>query len=241
MGTGPTKSAMLRAAWRLRSRAMGWKYPDDWWRPAVDEISSALANGEDLTHSATELGRARARSGVPIGSALEDFAALSTVMAWTAPPLHLVKALAEGWVDECERPQTCQEPLTGLTTPAYLRTRLTELYRVSAPHPPPKSTHRLVLVALDSASDPWRQAARAIVVSHKLSTLFDRGETLACLSEGTFAVLATDGPELQRRTDRLRLSLELEHAAHVWSVSLPETVGAALDLLSDVAATTVTD
>ena len=243
MGRTPRSrhSARLRAAWCRRSRAMTWEPRDEWWHPAVEDVSCALTIGGDLPHACTELGRARAQAGVPIGGALDDFAALSAVMGWDAPPMYLIKALTAGWAETGEPAHDYYDPLTGLVTSAYLRMRITELYRIADPHPSPSVTHRLIIVALDSVTNPWRRTAGVIVVSHKLARTFDGGETIACLSEQRFGVVAAASIALDGRVDQLRRALFLEHGAAVWDVSLPTSVHAALDLLHDVGQPAMTE
>ncbi|MFC4563687.1 hypothetical protein ACFO4E_17625 [Nocardiopsis mangrovi] len=224
----------LREAWCRRSRATGWDPPDDWWAPAIDAVCAAAVSGADMSPMCARFGRSRARSGVGIGAALDDFAALSDVLHWPSPPMPLVKALAEGWVEAQHARDDCQDPLTGLSTAAYLRARLGELYQAAGPALPPSATHRLVLVALDRRLDPWRRTARMIVLGHELRRFFHRGETIARLTRSRVAVLAPVATGLDGRLRRLRTSLAREHAAELWSALLPGSHRAALAFLSDV-------
>ncbi|GLU49751.1 hypothetical protein [Nocardiopsis ansamitocini] len=220
----------LRALWCRRSRQTGWEPPDDWWTPAVDSVCRAAETGNGLVEACTRFGRARARSGVGVGAALDDFLALGDVLRWPRPPASLVKALVEGWVDGGRSSDDCLDPLTGLTTMAYLRTRLGELYRSTAP----ELTHRLLIIGLEAGIDPWRRTARLIMLGHEMRRRFPRGETLSLLSRTRIGVLAPTGPDLDAHVRVLRVELSRAHGAELWSVPMPPTHSEALSFLDDV-------
>ncbi|MCP3014984.1 hypothetical protein NGM33_16765 [Nocardiopsis dassonvillei] len=221
----------LRAPWGRRSREAGWDPPESWWTPAVDAVCGAFAAGDDLAGPCGLLGGARARSGVGIGQSLDDLSAFTSVAGWRSPPPVLVRALAEGWADAGRGWQTCQDPLTGLATAEYLRTRLGELYRHTGGGAPPASGHRLVVVALDPGIDPWRRTARLIVLGHELRGFFTRGESVCLLARGRIAVVAPESADLDRELDALRRGTCWEHGAAVWTVPLPASHGEALSLV----------
>jgi len=221
----------LRAPWGRRSREAGWNPPDDWWTPAVDAVCEAFTTGTDLAEPCTRLGEARARSGVGIGQSLDDLAAFTALAGWRSPPLELVRALAEGWADAGRGRETCQDALTGLATPEYLRTRIGELYRNADGGPVPAWGHRLAVVSLDPQIDPWRRAARLIVLGYELCRFFTRGESVCLLGRGRIGVIAPDSDDLDRELDELRRGIGWEHGAAVWSVALPPTHREALALV----------
>src|SRR6185312_1546455 len=94
------------------------------------------------------LGRSRARAGVGIAETIDDLAALFGVVdgaggertcvlgggeggRWD-PALRQVGAIAEGGAEESVSQFArggCEDPLSGLATLSYLRTRLAEVYR----------------------------------------------------------------------------------------------------------------
>ncbi|MEU3019854.1 MULTISPECIES: hypothetical protein [unclassified Nocardiopsis] len=221
----------LRTPWGRRSAERGWGPAEDWWTPSVDAVCEAHTSGEDLVDACSRLGEARARSGVDVGRALADLAAFGEVVGWGHVPLSLVRALAEGWVEGGRGRDTCQDPLTGLANASYLRTRVRELYRSAEETVPAAFDHRLVVVSLDPALDPWRRAARLIVLGHELSRFFTRGESLCLVSRGRIAVVARDVPALRTELDELRSGIGWEHGAAVWSVPLPATHGEAAALI----------
>ncbi|GAB3478047.1 hypothetical protein [Nocardiopsis coralliicola] len=221
----------LRTLWSGRSRLAGWDAPEDWWTPVVDHLCAAAAAGGDLAPGCLRLGQARARAGIGVGRALSDLAAFTDALEWPEPPLALVRALAEGWADSGRSPDECQDPLTGLATAAFLRTRLGELYRGGGS----VAGHRLVIVALDGATDPWRRTASLIVLGHELGRFFVHAESIALLSRVRMAVLSGPAPDFAERARHLRESICREHGAELWTVPLPNRLEEARALLGDIA------
>ncbi len=153
----------LRAAWRRQSLSTGWLAEDDWWTAAGDAVAQAACRDGSLRQACTQLGRARAHAGVGISEALTDIGALFRVLDQGTPPLDVITAVAEGWADAGLARltgATCEDPLTGLVSFAYLRTRLREIYREYRQRgASPADTHRLVVVDLPKRPDPWRRIA----------------------------------------------------------------------------------
>ncbi|WP_433331462.1 hypothetical protein [Spirillospora sp. CA-294931] len=198
----------LREQWRGRSMAVGWSLPGDWWAPAVEAVVEAVCDGRGMAVACVWLGQARGRAGVGLGETLDDLGALFTVLAWPDPPLTLVRCVAEGWVDSglmSLATESCEDPLTGLTTMAYLRSRLAELYRAAAELGiSPAETHALVIVDLSDGSEPWRRLARAIVVAHDMRVVFRGGETLTLVGTGRAAALVPTTSRLEPQVASLR-------------------------------------
>lgn len=221
----------LRAPWGRRSREEGWDPAEDWWTPSVDAVCETQATGGDLEAACARLGEARARSGVEIGRALNDLDAFARVVGWEQLPLALARSLAEGWAQGGRSRTTCQDPLTGLASESYLRTRIGELYRGANETVPAAFGYRLVVVTLDPSLDPWRRTARLIVLGHELRRFFTQGESLCLASRGRIAVLAEDGPGLGAGLDELRSTTGWEYGAAVWSIRMPGTHREAAALL----------
>lgn len=237
---GAFSTAWLRERWRSRSLQAGWSVPEDWWAPAVEAVAEAVlgwpSGGRGLAHACHQLGRARGRAGAGIGETLDDLGALFGVLDWTDPPLALVRAVAEGWVDTGLvglGADTCEDPLTGLATLSYLRSRLAELYRAAcAGALPVAETHCLVLVDLADGSPPWRRLARVIVAGADMRATFNAGETLTLVGAGRAAGLVPVRAELEFQTAALRRALGGPAAALVWLERLPGTCEEAMALLN---------
>ncbi len=141
----------IRRAWHAAALAAGWACPRDWWVPEVDGVTEALVSGADAAAAIGRLAEARAEGGVGLREGLDDLFALYRTLPPAAPPLPLVRAFAECWADAAVVPVqslTCEDPLTGLVSPAYLRTRLAEVYREAERSGLPVTVHHALLVVL---------------------------------------------------------------------------------------------
>ena len=233
----------LQEDWREASLRAGWTVPQDWWVPAVEAVVEALVEGRDLAAPCGLLGRERADAGVGLDEALTDLAVLPGRHARTDLP---VRALAAGWAEvACDPARTgvCEDPLTGLTTPAYLRTRLAETYREAARTGVPVAcSSALVVVAVDPVDGSrLRTMSRLLLVADGLRDTFPGGETLAGTGPAHAAALVQRESELPARVVALRefLSERLRQAgsppARAWIESLPSSLAAAYQLLADLA------
>jgi len=228
-------AAALGDAWRARSLDSGWVFPEDWWAPEIDAVTHAVIAGADMTDACARLGHARAQAGVGIGETLEDLTALYAVLGWEMPPMASVRPLAEGWVESGMfglSDLTCEDPLTGLATLPYLRTRLAEIYRGERV---PREAYCLVVVDLVTRLDPWKRIAWTIVIGHELRRVYPGEETLTLLGAGRAAALVPRRPELELAATRLRRDIAARHGARVWVERLPETAPRAAALLDCLA------
>lgn len=225
----------LGDAWRARSIDTGWAFPEDWWAPEADAVAEGVVTGADVTEQCARLGHVRAQAGVGIGETIEDLGALYAVLGRPMPPMASVRALAEGWVESGVfglTDLTCEDPLTGLASLPYLRTRLAELYRGERA---PRGAYCLVVVDLTTWLDPWKRIAWTIVIGHELRRAYPGEETLTLLSAGRAAALVPRRPELQLAAARLRRDIATRHDARVWLERLPETATRAAALLDRLA------
>lgn len=251
----------LREAWRRESAGSGWSRSGDWWVPEVDALAEAVASTDSVgpadatgwLPACDRLGRARADAGVGLGETLDDVCALWRLLPAGAPPLPVVRAVAEAWADAglCQlATTTCEDPLTGLATAGYLRTRLAEIYREAerAGTPVPDSHALLVVAAEPPAADPdnpddggatgWRMLRHRLAVGVCLRTALSGGETLAALSATSAVCLVGRGPQLPPMLTGLRHGLTT-HAAlrpvRVWLEPLPPKLDEAYALLKELA------
>lgn len=221
----------LRDAWRVRSLGCGWVFPEDWWTHEVDAMTHALLEGADPAGPCAGLGHARAEAGVGIGETLEDLGALYAALGHDEPPMRCVRALAEGWAESGvfgAAGLTSEDPLTGLTTVPYLRSRIAELYRGDGA---PDDAYRLVIVDLAARLDPWKRIAWTIAVGHTLRRTFPGEETLTLLRPGRACALVPLRPELELVSARLRRDVTTRHSARLTMERLPEDATGAARLL----------
>jgi len=234
----------LREQWRAASLRSGWAYPIDWWAPEVEAVVDAVVEKRDLVALCMLLGRARAGAGVGLDEALTDLAALP-LPGTDAAAGPLVRALAIGWADvACDPAITgvCEDPLTGLTTPAYLRTRLAEVYREAArAGVPVTSSHALVVVGVEPAAGSLSALSRLLLVGTVLRDTFSGGETLSRTGPAHAVALAARDTTLAPRVAAVArlLSERLRQTggppARVWVERLPPALPGAYHLLTELA------
>jgi hypothetical protein len=255
--------AELRDAWRRRSLASGWLAAEDWDSDAVRAVVAAACGTGTLSLACDRLGRSRATAGIGIAETIDDLAALFGVLddsaarvgpAHSGPaeggptggglPLPLVCSIAAGWAEEGLAQLSgggCEDPLSGLATVPYLRTRLAELYREATQGGTnPADTHRLLVVSLPSRPDPWRRMALAIVVGHDLRTAFPGGETLSLTRRngitgtGLAIALVRVRADLPMRYARLRRTIRGSLDAQIRMTRLPSLLPEALRLVDEL-------
>ncbi len=247
-GRGPYRLApgQLRSRWRDTSLETGWTRPQDWWTPEVDAVAAAVLDGCPAA-AVADLGRARAEAGVGLPEALEDLYSLYRLLPGGVPPPDVLRRLAEAWVEAGMDPYqstTCEDPLSGLTSAAYLRTRLAEVYREaerSAAAVP--DTHALLVVRSQPPSasgdaNGWDWMTHRLTLGDVVRTAFSGGETFAALSPSVTVGLvvrdpATLPPMLRGLGHQLR-RYQATCDARIWVERLPSGVANAYQLLGDL-------
>lgn len=238
------------ARWRGRSMAEGWSVADGWWTPEVEDAIKAVRGNGDLAQACRALGTARAAAGVGIVDGMDDLAALFAVAGREEPPFAALRAFAAGWAargcaEFAERrgrpsPQvpadghtpagelaTCDDPLTGLATVPYVRTRLAQLYRGSAAG--------MCLVIAEPYGDVEEVAERlaaALNLASALRRAFPGDETLALLAPGRVAAITRADEKLADKVAGLRAT-EILYGRPPWVRvrPLPRAYGQALALI----------
>lgn len=253
----------LRARWRTASLAAGWRFPSDWALPEVDAVCVAVMNKGRVEAAETALAglaRARAAAGAGLAETLADLAALHAVLDHggdgfispdvDATPSRLLRMTALAWADVATDQLVHTEvtdPLTGLPSAAYLRTRLFEVYRgAAARERPAAEDHVLLVVSLDlSTVAGFPRLTGMILVADALRAVFDSGQSVASLGPSVVAALvpkddkvASHGVALRRALhERLSVDAQLADLGHprVSAVRLPATHEMACDLLARLA------
>jgi hypothetical protein len=238
--------------------AAGWRFPSDWGLPEVDAVCSSVVRRTDLTRPLSKLGRARAEAGAGLDETLTDLAALHAVLTSPesssgliatdpdAAPTALVRTTALAWADASSgelRNAGATENLTSLTTHAYLRTRLAEVYRqAERDEVPVPESHSLLAVTLDlSAVAGWSRLMAMVLVADVLRDVFDGGESIALLGPSVAVVLGPRDPAFGDRAltagwligERLSADPQLTSTRRPWLrvVKLPNTLDEARALL----------
>lgn len=211
--------------------------------PEVDAVAAAIAGGRDAVAACGRLGAARANAGVGAREALTDLYALYRKLPGGSPPMLVVRALVESWTEATVAgitTATCVDPLSGLASAAYLRTRLTEVYR-EADRDGTAATDRHVVLVVDlgdrDGAAAWEGMLFRLTLGDCLRAAFSGGETLAAVGQRAVLGLVVRDHHLARRVEtlrgRLQRSRDLE-GVRVWLERLPLSVQDALDLVSGV-------
>ena len=222
---------------------------------ARGEAGLAAAGPTALAAACAGLGRSRARAGVGVAETIDDLAALFAVLGrgggdragmlggcegglWD-PALRLVGAIAEGWAEESVSQFArggCEDPLSGMATLPYLRTRLAEVYREAEQRgTSPAETHRLLVVGLPRRPDPWRRLALPILVGRDLRAAFPGGETLSLAKPGPAIALVPARRDLPLRYARLRRNIQAAFGTQIRMTPLPGRLPEALRLVDELA------
>ena len=139
---------------------------------------------------------------------------------------------------------SCEDPLTGLSSLAHVRSRLSELYRCydygdgTVPH-----THALVVLELPEDRpgdrvdpDHFSRSLRLARLGETARTVFPGTETIGRLGNHRVLVLAQRDDRLGRRTSLLRtMLLPAPYPTRLWIEGLPATDDSAAVLLDELA------
>jgi hypothetical protein len=211
-------------------------------------VAEALVSGSDPTDACAVVGRDLALDG---SSLEETMAALRRT--WHAvrgcdPSYDATSALLVGWSEAALsylHDLSCEDPMTGLSTRAHVRSRLGDLYRQHGPadvHP----AWALVLCELPGDApgsgdvDPGHRLARSLRLSRvgeAARTVFAGGETVGRLAPHRVVVVAERGDRLGTRVRLLRSLVTglTDDPPRVWIEGLPGTDLAASQLLDELA------
>ena len=199
---------VLRVRWRTASIAAGWRFPSDWGLPEVDGVCAAVAQRTDLSGRP---GRSRPRPrGRRCRTRRDAHRRRRAARRLTTPqsrsglvatdpdaaPTALIRAAALAWADASNGDlgnTEATENLTSLSTQAYLRTRLGEVYRQATRDVVPVAqSHSLLVVTLDlSDVVGWSRLMAMVLVADVLRDVFDGGESVALLGPSVAVVLGS--------------------------------------------------
>ena len=211
-----------------------------------EAVGEALTSGSDVLLACSvagpDQGRAAWRRLTGADPAYDVVAAVLT--AWSETTLGYLHQLS------------CEDPMTGLSSQAHLRSRLSELYRLAASDAQDEvdgsarvvGAHALVVCALPFGDDPseepgdhFTRAMRLARAGELARTAFVRDETVARLGRHRVAILTRRDERLGRRVRVLRTLLDGVQAesggasVRAWIEGLPATDASAGMLLDELA------
>lgn len=186
--------------------------------PAVPDgfraVAEALRDGEDVQEPCATAGRQLAEVSVGLDEVLDSLGQTFAVMTGEEPSFSTVRTVSCAWAD-VSMPYLhglhCADPLTGLATPAHLRTRLAEAYRMAGcEETSVAQTHALVVVEMttplltDSGPDNVERALRFVDVAVAVHAVYPCGETVAQLGARRAVTLVRREPAIGDRIALLR-------------------------------------
>ena len=212
-------------------------------------VGEALASGGDVIAACSVVGGDVARDGASLGEALSGLRSTYALVRGVTPDFDTTEALGVAWSEatlEYLHDLSCEDPLTGLTSLAHVRTRLAELYRdaeltdIGVQH-----SHALVVVSLRSRGareileHHFTRALRLTQVAEAVRAVFAGGQTVGRLGQNRAVALVGRGPDLGTSVSTLVEYLEdLGMGAsdvRVWIEGLPATPESASRLLDELA------
>lgn len=221
-----------------------------------EAVGEALVSGSDVIGVCSVAGQELARDGASVEEVLGGLRATWRSVAGADPSYDVVTAMLTAWSETTLgylHQLSCEDPLTGLSSQAHLRSRLGELYRLTGPSTGPgepgagtgAGAHALVVFALPFGDDPsgepvdhFTRAMRLARAGELARTAFVRDETVARLGLHRIGVLTRRDDRLGRRVQVLRTLLtgaEPALAVRVWIEGLPSTDAGAGMLLDELA------
>jgi hypothetical protein len=214
-----------------------------------EAVGEALASGGDVSAACHVVGRDVARDGAALGEALSGLRTTFRLVHATDPPFTATEALSVAWSEatlEYLHDLSCEDPLTGLTSLAHVRTRLAEVYRdAELTDVPVRSSHALVVVEVRIhgrallEEHQFTRALRMVQVAEAMRAVFSGGETIGRLGLHRAVGVVGRAADLGTSVTLLREflgDLDLGTAdVRVWIEGLPGTSQSATRLLDDLA------
>ena len=214
-----------------------------------EAVGEALVSDGDVAAACSVVGRDVARDGAALGEALSGLRTTYRLVRGTAPGFDAAEALSVAWSEatlEYLHDLSCEDPMTGLTSLAHVRTRIAELYRESElTDVPMRESTALVVVEVsfrrhDSFADHhFTRALRLVQVAEATRTVYSGGQTIGRLGLNRAVAVVDRDADLGQSVSLLREllgELDLGPAdVRVWIEGLPQTAESATRLLDELA------
>lgn len=214
-----------------------------------EAVGEALASAGDVIAACNVVGGDVARDGAALGEALSGLRTTYALIRGTTPDFDAAEALSVAWSEatlEYLHDLSCEDPLTGLTSLAHVRTRLAEVYRdAELTDISVQNSHALVVVALRSRGAEallehhFTRALRLSQVAEAVRAVFSGGQTIGKLGLNRAVALVNRSQDLGTSVAMLAEYLEdLDLGAsdaRVWIEGLPASPESASRLLDELA------
>ena len=217
--------------------------------PRFEAVGEALVSAADTRPACAVVGRDVARDGAALGEALSGLRSTYRLVVGGDPDFDAVEALSVAWSEatlEYLHDLSCEDPLTGLTSLAHVRTRLAEVYRESElTDVSVQNSHALVVVALRNrgreavVEHHFTRALRLCQVAEAIRAVFAGGQTIGRLGQNRAVALVNRSGDLGMSVATLTeylddLGLGAEDV-RVWIEGLPASTESASRLLDELA------
>lgn len=214
-----------------------------------EAVGEALASAGDVTAACSVVGRDVARDGAALGEALSALRTTYRLVLGADPAFDAAEALSVAWSEatlEYLHDLSCEDPMTGLTSLAHVRTRIAELYRdAELTDVPMRESTALVVVEVafrrhDAFADHhFTRALRLVQVAEAARSVYSGGQTIGRLGLNRAVAVVERDADLGQSVSLLREFLgDLDFGptdVRVWIEGLPATAGSATRLLDELA------
>lgn len=214
--------------------------------PLAEAVADALAQGGgDVLAACAVMGHQTAADGIDLGEALHSLRLAFEAVTEAEPSFAATEALARAWSEETLaylHGVSCEDPLTGLSTPAHLRGRLSEIHRAAEQAGQRVSrTHALVVVELPPIrhTDPFGNALLLVRCGEHLQEALSGDRTVSRVGARRLVGLAGRTPRLAGDVAGVRdlvCGLLTGRAGpRVWIEPLPDDLALSARLLDELA------
>jgi GGDEF domain-containing protein len=218
-----------------------------------EALLDALLHDGDASSVCSEIGGVLASDGMSIQECFSALRQTFAVATGREPTFEACRALSSSWSEaslQFLHALSCEDPLTGLTSLAHLRSRLAEIYReLDRCGGSAVASHALVVVDVTvpgpvqpQITHHFDRVLRIAGVAECLRAVYSGGETLARLGQDRTVALVGRDERLGTSLAMLRLLLAdwargetAQPAFRVWVEQLPGDNDAAGRLLDELA------
>lgn len=212
-----------------------------------EAVGEALASGSGSLEACDIAGRRLAQDGAALEEVLDGLHRTTRIVTGTDPSYAAVRAISVAWSEGTLaylHQLSCEDPLTGLSSMAHIRSRISELYRAAGRAGTDLSlSHGLVVVdlpldrpGLGPADEGFSRTLRLARVGQSARTVFDGSESIGRLGSSRVVVIVERDPQLGRRVALLRTLLgSASFPTRVWIEGLPGSDAGAAQLLDELA------